>query len=188
MLYLFIGILIIITTALFGGLLYLVYLPFKKRLIRAGRFTEKLSRQIRWAFVISLCLMGFALYRIVNYRTPSQERLEKRANILLPSDFEVLKEEFQDMGRDYTLLYDVQLSNRSATELSQGIRKSKFYNSQYLYNGTLSEDEYIVADSVKAVWCRSPEGYKFFRQGKNISYHVTLDTVTNILNYVEYSY
>jgi hypothetical protein len=185
---LLIGIIIAISTGLLGGMIYLIYLPFKKRLIRSGQLTDKLNQKIRWMFLVSICFISFALYKLLNYRTSSQERLEKRAFITLPPDFEVLKDEFQDMWQDYTLLYDIQLSNRSASHLRQVIRKSKFYNSRYFYNGTFSEDAYIVADSVKAVWCKSPKGFMFFRQEKNTGCQISLDTVTNIMKYMEYTF
>lgn len=39
---------IVIVIGLLGGLLYLIYLPFKSRLKKSGKLTDKLNLQINW--------------------------------------------------------------------------------------------------------------------------------------------
>jgi len=178
---------IIIVTAigLMGGLIYLIYLPVKKRRIISGKLDDKLNRKINWTFILSLCLVGVVLYCFKDYRTPSKVRLEKISDIKLPTDFKVLKDEYQDMWQDYYILYDIQIDNNLKTELINSIKTSKFYNEKSFHNVAWTEDDFIEADYVAAVWSRSPKGFDFMRQDGLTSYYIELDTVTNILKYNE---
>ncbi len=178
-------IIVVIAIGLFGGLLYLIYLPFKNRLKKSGKLTYKLNRQINRTFIISLCLVGVVLYWFKDYRTSSKDRLEKVSDVKLPTDFKVLKDEYQDMWQDYCILYDIQLANNGTTELIKNIKTSKFYNKNSFHNGAWTENDFIAVDSVKAVWCKSPTGFDFSRQDGLTSYHIELDTVKNILKYNE---
>ena len=94
----------IISIGLFGGLLYILYLPFKSRLKKSGKLTDNLNRKINITFIISLCLVAVVLYCFKDYRTSSKERLEKISDITLPADFKILKDEYQDMWQDYCIL------------------------------------------------------------------------------------
>ena len=178
-------IIVVIAIGLFGGVMYLIYLPIKKRLIKSGKLTDKLNRQINWNSIFSLCLLGVVLYSFKDYRTPSKDRLEKISNIKLPTDFKVLKDEYQDMWQDYCILYDIQLDTNATTELIKNITTSKFYNKNSFHNAAWTENDFIAVDSVKAVWCKSPTGFDFSRQDGLTSYQIELDTVTNILKYNE---
>jgi len=176
---------IIIVIGFFGVLLYLIWLPFKKRLQKSGKLTEKLSRRINWTFIILPCIIGVVLYSFKDYRTPSKERLEKASDIKLPTDLKVLKDEYQDMLQDYCILYDIQFDNNSMPELIRNIKASKFYNKNCFHNRGWTEKDYISVDSVKAVWSKSPKGYDFNRPYSRTTYYIELDTVTNILKYNE---
>jgi hypothetical protein len=122
-------VIVVIGIGLFGGLLYLIYLPFKNRLRKSGKLTDKLNRQINWTFIISLCLVFIVLYFFKDYRTPSKDRLEETSDVKLPTDFKVLKDEYQDMWQDYCILYDIQFENNATTEFIKSIKAAKFYNS-----------------------------------------------------------
>jgi hypothetical protein len=178
-------IIVVIAIGLFGGLLYLIYLPFKSRLKKSGKLTDKLNRQINLTFIISLCLVAVVLYCFKDYRTSSKDRLEKISDIKLPADFKVLKDEYQDMWQDYCILYDIQLDNNATTELITNIKASKFYNKSSFHNAAWTEKDFVAVDSVKAVWCKSQTGYDFSRQDGLTSYRIELDTVTNIIKYNE---
>jgi hypothetical protein len=178
-------IIVVIGIGLFGGLLYLIYIPFKNRLKKSGKLTDKLNRQINRTFIISLCLVGVVLYCFKDCRTSSKDRLEKISNIKLPKDFRVLKDEYQDMWQDYCILYDIQLDNNATTELIKNIKTSKFYNKNSFHNGAWIESDFVAVESVKAVWCKSPTGFDFSRQDGLTSYHIEFDTLTNILKYNE---
>jgi hypothetical protein len=178
-------IIVVIVLGLFGGLLYLVYLPFKNRLKKSGKLTDKLNRQINWTFILLLCLAGVVLYCLKDYRTSSKHRPEEISDVKLPTGFKVLKDEYQDMLQDYCILYDIQFDNSGTTELVENIKTSKFYNENVLHTGVSTENDFNSVDSVKAVWYKSPKGFDFSRQDGRTSYHIKFDTVTNILNYNE---
>ena len=178
-------IIVIIVTGLFGGLLYLIYLPFKNRLTKSGKLTGKLNQRINRAFIISFCFFGVMLYYFKDYRISSKDRLEKISDIKLPADFKVLKDEYQDMWQDYSILYDIQLENHATTELTENIKASKFYNKSSFHEGAWTEKDFVAVDSVKAVWCKSSTGFVFSRQDERTSYHIELDTMTNLLKYIE---
>jgi hypothetical protein len=178
-------IIVVIIIGLFGGLLYLIYLPFKKRLKKSGKLTNKLNRQINLTFVIFLCLIGVLLYCFKDYRTPSKDRLEKVCDVKLPTDFSVLKDEYQDMWQDYCILYDIQFDRSATTEFIKGIKSAKFYNPNVNPNSMLYDSLFIKVDNEKAVWYKSDKGYRFNRQDGLTSYSIELDTVTNILKYNE---
>ena len=170
---------------LFGGLLYLGYLPFKKQLLKSGRLTNKLSRQINLTYIILLGLFVVFLVYNRDYRTPSKERLEKSSNIILPIDFKVLKDEYQDMWQDYCIIYEIQLERKSSIEIIKYIKKSVFYNPNSFHNGIWKEADFVKVDSVRAVWSKSAIGYDFSRPYDRTTYFITFDTLTNKLLYNE---
>ena len=175
----------VIAIGLFGGLLYLIYLPFKTRLKKSGKLTDKLNRQINWTFILSLCLVGAVLYCFKDYRTSSKDRLEKVTDVKLPADYKVLKDEYQDMWQDYCILYDIRFDNNLTIELIKNIKMSKFYNSSVNPNSMLYDSLFVKVDNEKAIWCKSEKGYRFSRQDGLTTYSIALDTMTNILNYNE---
>lgn len=179
-------IIVFIAIALFGGLIYLIYLPFKRHLIKSGKLTNKLNRQVNLTFILLLCLLSLTLYYFNNYsRTSSKDRVEKISNVNLPTDFKVLKDEYQDMMQDYCVLYDIQFDKNSTTKFIESIKASKFYNAKSLHKGAWTQNDFILTDSTKAVWAKSPNGFAFTRQDKLTSYYIQLDTVTNTLKYTE---
>ena len=179
---------LVIVLGLFVGLIYLIYLPFKRRLIKSDKLTDKLNRQINRAFILLFCLLGAVIYFFKDYgRTPSKDRLEKISNVILPADFKVLKDEYHDMMQDYAILYDIEFDKKSTTEFIKSIKTSKFYNVKSFHTGAWKENDFIVVDRVKAVWSKSPKGFDFSGQeGHGLpSYYIELDTVINILKYEE---
>jgi len=176
---------VVIAIGLFGGLLYLVYLPFKTRLKKSGKLTDKLNRQIIRTFIITLCLLGVVLYFFKDHRSQSKDRLEKISDIKLPANFKVLKDEYQDMWQDYCILFDIQFDKNATAELIKGIKTAKFYNSNVNPNSMLYDSLFITVDKEKAIWCKSEKGYRFSRQDGLTTYSIELDTMTNILKYNE---
>lgn len=185
---LFYIIIIAIVLIFLDGLLYVIYLPFKKWLQKSNKLTEKLNRRINLAFILVPCIISIVLYYFKDYRTPSKERLEQSTDIKLPTDFKVLKDEYQDMMQDYDLFYDIQLRKNATTNLVKSIKQSRFYNSNLFHNGVWTESDFISADSMKAVWSKSPKGFDFYRKNRGTQYYIKLDTVTNILQYNEECY
>jgi hypothetical protein len=178
-------IIVIIVSGLFGGLLYLIYLPFKSRLKKTGKLTDKLNQRINWTFVLSICLICVVLYCFKDYRISSKYRLEKVSDVKLPIEFKVLKDEYQDMWQDYCIFYDIQFDKFATTELIKGIKAAKFYNSNVNPNSMLYDSLFIKVDNEKAIWCKSEKGYRFSRQDKRTSYSIEFDTLTNVLKYGE---
>ena len=178
-------IIIIITIGLFGSFFYIIYLSFKSRLKKSGKLTDKLNRQINRTFILALCLVGVVLYCFKEYRTSSKDRLEKVSDVKLPTELKVLKDEYQDMGQDYCIVYNIQFGSNAKTKLIKNIKTSKFYRRNAFHNEVRTENDFIAVDSVKAVWSKSPRGFDFSRQDGLTSYYIKLDTITNILKYTE---
>ncbi len=171
--------------SIFCGLSYLIYLPFKNRLKKSGKLTDRLSSKINWAFVLLPFVAVIILYLLKDVRTSSKDRLEKISDIHLPPDFKVLADEYQDMMQDYCILYDIQLDKNGSTLLIKNIKKSKFYNKNSFHNGPWTENDFVTVDSVRAVWCRSSTGFDFRSEQGLTIYHIEFDTVTNVLKYNE---
>lgn len=181
----FILIFILIVIGIFGGVLYLVYLPFKIKLLKSGKLTKRLNRQINWTYIGFLCLICILLFCFRNYRTPSKDRLEKISNIKLPSDFMVIKDEFHDMQQDYCLYYEIQFDKRASNELIKSIKASKYYNANAYHKEGWKDSDLILVGSVKAAWIKSPKGYDFLKPQGRTTYSMTLDTLTYKLSYNE---
>jgi len=181
----FFVIMLAICLGLFGGLICLVYLPFKYRLLKSGRLTERVNRQINRAFILLLCVTGFVLYFFKDYRTSSKDRLERISNVNLPTDFKVIKDEYQDMMQDYCIIYEIQFEHSATSELIKNIQSSKFYNSNVNPYSMLYDSLYITVENEKAIWCKSDNGYRFGRNEELTSYSIEFDTLTNILKYNE---
>ena len=64
-------------------------------------------------------------------------------------------------------------------------KASKFYNENAFHDVILMENDFISADSIKALWCKSPIGYVYIRKDGLTSFDIELDTITNILKYKE---
>jgi len=182
---------VVIAIGLFGGLIYLIYLPFKNRLKKSGKLTDKISKRINWTFILLPCLIGVVLYCFKDYRTPSKDRLESTINMKVPSDFKVVKDYYYDAAPmpHYQILYDIKFSNQSSVELIHKINNSAFLNSKVKPTVELYDSSYILVNGINAVWCRSTTGYRFRRvDEKNlIYYNINFDTLTNILSYEESS-
>ena len=178
-------IIIVFAIGIFGVLLYLIYQPFKSRLIKSGKLTDKLNRQINLCFIVLLCFLGVIVYFLMDYRTPSKDRLEEISGVLLPTEYKVLKDEYRDMMQDYHIFYKIQLDKNATRGLIKNIKTSKFYNKNSFHKGSWAESDFISINSVKAVWSKSPTGFDFSRTDGLTSYYIELDTITNILKYNE---
>jgi hypothetical protein len=139
-------------------------------------------------FVFSLCLLGVVLYYFKDHRTPSIKRIEQVSDIRLPEKIQVLRDEYQDMWRDYNIVYDVQLNNQDVKHLVESITSSKYFSNDFIQKANMPEDEIISDDIVNAVWFRSPQGYDFTRTDGQTVYRIEFDTLTKVLKYREYSF
>ena len=176
----FFTILLVLLTAI----IYLIYLPFKIYLKKSGKLSDRVSKRINWGFIITPCLIILIAYCFKDYRTPSKDKLEEVSDIKLPKDFVVLKDEYQDMFQDYCILYDIQLTSSSTTELVKNIQQSKFYNPNLIQGNPRKESDYTNINSIKAVWAKSPQGFVFNTLGR-LQYSIIFDTTSNTLKYQE---
>ena len=165
------------------GILYLVYNIIKKLTLKYRHDTKINKRIIR---LVVFCVTSFIILFICkDLRVSSKDRMEEISDIRLPSEFKVLKDEYQDMLQDYCILYDIQFDHNATIEVIKGIKAAKFYNSNVNPNTMLNDSLFIKVDNEKAIWCKSEKGYSFSRQDGYSTYSIELDTSTNILNYNE---
>ena len=176
---------IVIAVGFCSGLIFLIYVPFRKRLIKTGRLSTKFDKRINLSFFGFMFLIGIVLFCLKDYRTPSKDRLEAISDVKLPSDFKVIKDEFQYNWQDYSVIYEIQFDNQASGELIQSIKSSKYYNAKSNYNGAWKDSDLILVDSVKAAWLKSPKGYDFGKPNGRTTYIITFDTLTNKLSYNE---
>ena len=94
-----------IVTGIIGGLLYLIYLPFKRRFIRTEKLSTKISRKINLAYIAVLGL--FALYQTYDAIYPSdsfyKDEFTYYTEIEFPESGVIHKKEasYPDMHGDY---------------------------------------------------------------------------------------
>lgn len=137
---------------------------------------------------VKLCIFFSLAILLTNCdggRTPSKIRLEQNCKVKLPTDFKVLRDEYQDMLQDYCILYDIKLDDKSSSVLIDNIKTSPFYNPNVKHAGMWSDDYYIKVDTLKGVWCKSNLGYDFRREHGLTDYSAYFDTTTNVLKYQE---
>ena len=156
--------------SIFCGLSYLIYLPFKNRLRKSGKLTDRLSSKINWTFVLVPFLVVVILYFLKDLRKSSKDRLENITKIKLPADYKVLRDDFEDLGTGYHLLYDIQLDGRQVLSLIDSIK----------IKGQLNDRD-ILKDS----WSRTPRGFAFSSIDRGISFHIEFDTLRKTINYNE---
>ena len=179
---------ILIVVGISSGIIFLIYLPFRKRLIKSGKLSKKLDKRINFSFIGFALLVILGLFCFKDYRKSSKDRLEAISNVKLPSDFKVIKDEFQDMLQDYAVIYEIQFNDQASNEFIQSIKATNFYNAQYdsYLNGAWHVPGYNSEDSIKAIWVKWPKGYYFRGQDGRTTYSIKFDTLTNILLYEEY--
>lgn len=154
-------IIISIITSLIGGLLYLIYFPFKIRLLKSGKLTKRVSRKINLIYLVCLSLIVILLFCFRDYRTPSKDRLEKIADVKLPHDFKVIKDEYQDMLQDYCIIYTIQLTKQGQKEFVFSIKNSKYFVDKSLHKKVLDGSSLIKSSPENAEWIRTSKGFKF---------------------------
>ncbi len=118
-------------------------------------------------------------------RTPSEDRFEQATGIPIPSDVEVLKDEYQDMMQDYTIEYSIKLTTSQLAEISNSIRTSDLFNPNVL--GTeLTEQQWFLNESANAVWYRTNKGYYFANRNDRTGVTAKLDTTILVMEFSEW--
>jgi hypothetical protein len=135
--------------------------------------------------VVSVTLILF-LISACNYRTSSKHRFEKACAIKLPTKFEVIRDEYQDMFQDYVIYYTLKLDSLSMLDLTTSIRDSKYYNKKFCSSSHDIPYE-VVEARTEAFWIRTSDGYLFGTSDLRHSFSATIDTVASTAEFIESS-
>ena len=178
----FILIVVLIVSYFFAGLIYLLYSPIKLWLERTNRLSRKLSLRINWLFILLPISFSFYVYLHKDDRESSKDRLEEVADVKLPKNFKVLKDEYQDMWQDYAIFYDIEFTDKQAQEFISSIHKSR----HYLTNSTRQNKSDSLQHNLNdTTWTKTDNGYLFSKPFGRTSYNIDFDTIKNVLNYQE---
>lgn len=130
------------------------------------------------ALTISSCNWG---------RTPSKKRFEQNAQIVIPLDTKVLRDEYEDMGSDYAIYYNLQFNVSSLNSFTNSIRHSDYYNKDVGINETINESMYKIVKGEKGVWRKRHYGYQFYKHREDTEYIIDVDTVVKRAQFQELS-
>lgn len=151
---------------IFGLFVYLILLPIKSFLRKKGKLSTKTNKKINIYSVVILFIVGILLFYFKDYRTSSKSRIEKISDIKLPKNFNLIKDQYQDMLQDYAIIYKIDFDKNETKELIRSIKSSKYYNSINL-------------------WKNKNNGFEFYKEEKNTTYRIQIDTLKNTLSYEE---
>jgi hypothetical protein len=118
-----------------GGILYLLYLPFKRKLLKSGKLTSKKSRQLNLIYIIFLLL--FSVYQTYNAFFPSEDFYEEEFKTVtlreIPKSAEFIskKASYPDFHGDYCSSSQIKLSKEDYQKLLTEIKSDK----QFIENG-----------------------------------------------------
>jgi hypothetical protein len=130
-------------------------------------------------FTITACDWG---------RTPSRERFEKNCHITLPSDVQVLRDEYQDMGSDYAIYYTLKFNPGALKTFVNGFKKSNYYDDVVFLNRTINNTILKESKNNNGVWRKSLQGYQFYKKIGEIEFtefNINLDTAARIASFEE---
>lgn len=127
-------------------------------------------------YAISIFLFSIILVACSS-REPSRERLETIAEITLPDEYTVIKDDYEESGKDYYIQYYLQFNHDSTMQLVKAIQSSKYYD-----NGHAP----LLYDSV---WYKDGSLFKFEARSHegNTTYEIEFNPVSGILQYIEQS-
>ena len=131
------------------------------------------------------CLLILLLTKC-NYRTSSQERFSNILDIAIPKDAEILKDEYQDMWQDFSIVYELKLTMGQMSNLTQSVRKSGFYNPTAFVTDFVNEDMYVEKGDKRAVWARTKSGYIFQNEFGRDIYSAKIDTINRVAEFNEF--
>lgn len=177
---LFFGI-ISLVVGLSGGVIYLCYLPFKKRLLKSGKLTSIRSRQINKAYVFVLFIIAVSQTYIVFFPTNSfyTEEFNLNTGLELPSSADIIEKssDIPDFHGDYEasamirldkedfIKLKTQLSNDANFQLdtsSQPIGRTQSYSA---VSKDIKETQIeFIYGNIKKEWFR----VAFLRDGQTI--------------------
>lgn len=120
-----------------------------------------------------------------NYRTSSQKRFSETLDIKIPVFVDVLKDEYHDMWQDYAIIYEIKLTEKQMSDLTQSIRDSKYYNPSAYVTDYVQQDMFLDKGDLKAVWAKTDSGYIFRNDFGRDAYSAEIDTINLIAKFNE---
>lgn len=136
-----------------------------------------MNRPILKYLMISVLILLLAQ---CNYRTSSKKRFSKTLDIEIPNNAEIIKDEYQSNWQDFAIFYEIKLSEKQITDLTQSIRNSKYYNPSAYVTDYVQQDMYVEKGNMKAVWARTQSGYIFQNEYGRDMYSAKIDTINRI--------
>jgi len=113
-------------------------------------------------------------------QTSSEFRFEKAADINIPLNVEVIRDEYQDMAQDYAIYYSIKLTQEQFQQIRQSIRDSKYFEDDLT--------KMIGMDSEEPVWTKTNIGYEFSSSTySRTSFGSVLDASTLVMHFSEFS-
>ena len=105
----------------------------------------------------------------------SEKAISRMLDIELPEKVEVLNDEYEDMGQDFSLKYTIKLSTEQMTSVTESIRKSKYYTDYKPEKKNRLES--VEGNDIKGYWLKTGYGYSF-KSDINSSYaFAQIDTI-----------
>ena len=170
-----------IFVGLAGGLLYLLYLPIKRRLTNSGKLSKKTSRKINIVYVAVLSL--FAIYQTYEAIFPSdsfyKDEFAYNTGIDFPSSGEIKKKDswYPDMHGDYWSAAIAELSSEDYETLFKTLRASAKFETDTTLQGIGVTADYdaltshIQKQDIEKVYVKKRGGWfkiAFLRDKKTI--------------------
>lgn len=118
-----------VATVFIGGLVYLLYLPFKKRLINSGKLSQTRSRQINWIYCVLLVLIAF--YQTYFSFFPSTDfyrdefKINTGMNLPVSADILDMDSVYPDQHGDYWSTAIIKLNEADYRKLKLDISRLK---------------------------------------------------------------
>jgi hypothetical protein len=112
---------------LVGGLLYLCYLPIKRRLLKSGKLTISRSRQINKVYIVLLIIISITQTYFAFYPPDSfyKDEFKYNSGIDLPSSAKIIDKnsDYPDFHGDYWASAIIKLDERDYYKLKSDISK-----------------------------------------------------------------
>ncbi len=119
--------LICIVVGLAGGLLYLIYLPFKKKFLKSGELTKIKNRQINKVYVLVLLVIALSQTYFAFFPKDSFyiDEFKSNTGIELPLSAHIISKSsnYPDMHGDYSAVAIIKLDRIDFKELEINLSK-----------------------------------------------------------------
>jgi len=148
---------VLIIVGIAGGLIYLLYLPIKKRLIKNGKLTPLRSRQINIAYIFILVL--FSAYQTFDAFFPSESFYKKEFKTVtlreIPKSavFVEKTSSYPDFHGDYCSSSQIKLSKADYEKLLSELTLDKKFTKNGRVVGSEEFDKSLGDKSSKKIVC-----------------------------------